>query len=344
MSVAERSAASPIRGSVRFSTALLAATIAVAGGVVTGCGGSGGDHPVTAPSRTPSSRSAAVAQAEAMRALAAEGPLQVVHGSRSLVVASVRSGIDVHDLARRVDAAVPVAAGFWRTSWPRPVVVLVPASLAHWQALTGLQPDPDVAAVSLGASSAETSRSRSGAASTAAAGDDQRIVVDPEAYRRLSDNGRSVVLRHEVEHLVSASHTPPGMPAWLVEGTADVVGFTGSGISVPQAAEELAALVRRSGAPASLPADAAFSGGSSSVAYEEGWLACRLIDRDRGAGALRSFYDGVAEGLRGHQLPLSAAQRDTIVSSALRRAAGWTLPDFVARWRADLQHELGSAA
>jgi hypothetical protein len=240
-----------------------------------------------------------------------------------------------------VDAAVPEATGFWQTAWTQAVIVLVPASLSHWQTLTGLQPDADVAAVSLGASSAEAS---SGSASSGSAANGQRIVVNPEAYQRLSDAGRSVVLRHEVEHLVSASHTPPGMPAWLVEGTADVVGFTGSGIPVPQAAEELTALIRRSGPPASLPTDADFSGGSSSVAYEEAWLACRLIDRQKGAAALRAFYDDVAGGIRAQRGSSDGGQLASVVSAAMRRAAGWSLAEFVARWRADLQLELGPAA
>lgn len=336
MSGAERSAAPSARGPFGSAGLPIAVAILLAGGVVTGCGQTAGGHPAATSSSAALTPPAAQAQAAAVRALSDEGPLQVVHGARSIVISSTRSGTDAHDLARRVDAAVPVASGFWAMTRPQPVVVLVPASLAHWQDLTGLQPDPDVAAVSLGASSVE--------ASIGPASGGQRIVIDPEAYRRLSDAGRGVVLRHEVEHLLSASHTPPGMPSWLVEGTADVIGFTGSGIPVPQAAEELAALVRRSGPPARLPADADFSGGSSSVAYEEGWLACRLIDREKGAAALRSVYDGIAAGVRAHVGRLTDGQLTSIVSGALRRATGWGLGEFVSRWRADLQHELGSAA
>ena len=80
------------------------------------------------------------------------------------------------------------------------------------------------------------------------------------------------------------------------------------------------------------------------MAYEEGWLACRLIEREKGAAALRAFYDGAGAGIRAHRGPITEGQRSSIVSDALRRATGWTLTDFVARWQADLQHELGSAA
>jgi hypothetical protein len=339
MSGAERSASPRVHGTLRSSVLPIAAAVALATGFVSGCGDGGPDHPTAAPSSSSLTSPAPESQADAVRALGNEGPLQVVRGTHSIVVSSTRSGIDAHDLARRVDAAVPVASGFWQTPWPRPVVVRVPASLTHWQDLTGLQPDPDVAAVSLGASSVETSQSSTGSGSGG-----QRIVIDPVAYPRLSYAGRDVVLRHEIEHLVSAAHTPPGMPSWLVEGTADVVGFTGSGIPVPRAAEELAAVLRRSGPPASLPADADFSGGGSSVAYEQSWLACRLIDRDKGAAALRGFYDGVGAGIRAHRGPMTEKQRSSIVSDALLQATGWTLTEFVARWRADLQRELGSAA
>jgi hypothetical protein len=357
---AERSAAPSVRGTRRSATLAFAAALALAAEIVAGCRQAGADHPVATPSSTALTVPPAESQTDAVRALSKEGPVQVVRGTHSIVISNTGSGTDAHDLANRVDAAVPAAAGFWRTSWPRPVVVLVPASLAHWQELTGLPPDPQVAAVTLGASSTETSRTGGGAASGSASttpGRDaranaspgsiaggQRIVVDPVAYRRLSDAGRSVVLRHEVEHLVSASHTPPGMPSWLVEGTADVVGFTGSAIPVPQAAEELAAVVRRSGPPASLPSNADYLGGSSSVAYEEGWLACRLIDRDKGAAALRSFYDGVAGGIRARGGTPSAGELNATLGNAMHQATGWSVSDFVNRWRADLVHELGSTA
>ena len=152
MSGAERSAAPSVRGTCRSSVLAFTAAIALAGGAAAGCGHASTRGPAAASS-SPSltTTPAAQLQADAMRALDQEGPLQVVHGIRSIVVSSARSGTDAHDVARRVDAAVPVASAFWGTAWPQTVVVLIPASLAHWHQLTGLQPDPDVAAVSLGA-------------------------------------------------------------------------------------------------------------------------------------------------------------------------------------------------
>jgi hypothetical protein len=247
------------------------------------------------------------------------------------------AAVDPADLARRADAAIPEVSAIWGRGWAQRVVVLVPGSATAWQHVTGLAQDDGVAAVSLGAST-------SGRPAPAAAGDvpgGQRIVVDPEAFRRLSAVGRDVVLRHEIAHLASASVTAPGMPTWLVEGAADVVGFTGSGLSVQQAAQELAALVRSGRPPAALPSDEDYRGSRASVAYEEGWLAARLITQRIGNPGLLEVYRDVATAARSSR-GAAAAVRDAL-DGALRRRLGWDLATFTARWRSALGAQLGVA-
>jgi len=54
-----------------------------------------------------------------------------------------------------------------------------------------------------------------------------RLLVDLDVYRRLTIDGRRIVLRHELTHLATAAQTPAGMPVWLVEGFAEEVGHEG---------------------------------------------------------------------------------------------------------------------
>src|SRR5215471_20840899 len=108
MSGAERAAAPRVHRTLRSSVLPVAAAVALAGGFVTSCGDGGPDHPAAASPSSSLTSPAPESQADAVRALGSEGPLQVVHGTHSIVVSSTRSGIDGHDLARRIDAAVPV--------------------------------------------------------------------------------------------------------------------------------------------------------------------------------------------------------------------------------------------
>src|SRR5690348_9480146 len=98
MSGAERSASPRVLVPLRSTALSIAAAIGLAGGFVAGCGDGGSDHPTAAPSSASLTAPAPESQADAVRALGSEGPLQVVHGARSVVVASARSGIDAHDL------------------------------------------------------------------------------------------------------------------------------------------------------------------------------------------------------------------------------------------------------
>ena len=85
--------------------------------------------------------------------------------------------------------------------------------------------------------------------------------------------------------------------------------------------------------PATLPADTAFSAGGAGLAsaYEQAWLACRLIAQLGGQDGLVRFYRTAA----GAVLPVADA-----VATGLRDATGLTLSAFTARWRSYLDSEL----
>lgn len=191
-----------------------------------------------------------------------------------------------------------------------------------------------VAGSARGAGVAQGSRGLSGGAMGSGDSDGRpRVVINPEAYARLSALGRQVVLRHELTHVISASVTPVDMPLWLVEGLADTVGYDGAPLSVQQVAAELAEQVAAGAIPTALPADAAFAatGDAASRAYEEGWLACRLIVNRAGIGGLVRFYQEAGGGRGTGADRLRAAFADVL---------HLTPGAFTATWRAYVRQQL----
>jgi hypothetical protein len=83
--------------------------------------------------------------------------------------------------------------------------------------------------------------------------------------------------------------------------------------------------------PAALPAPAAFAGTGTGVAaaYQQAWLACRLIAARAGPAGLVRFY--VAVG----------ADPSGAVAPALRAVLHESVDRFTAQWRDDLRRELG---
>ena len=122
------------------------------------------------------------------------------------------------------------------------------------------------------------------------------------------------------------------MPTWLIEGFADYVGNLGSGQPVPAIAAELAAEVRR-GPAAGRAADRRRLRRRQRrlpQAYEQSWLACRLI-ADRIGPARPGAV--LPDGGRGRRAPT----RPPRVATGLRPgAAHRAWPRFTAGWRAYL--------
>ena len=259
------------------------------------------------------------------RQLWEQGRVTVVRGERSLVLGVGRERAGLRSLARDADDAVSAVDGVWSRDWPRRVVLEVPASLRRMAELLDSPASSyqGIAAVTTGEAGE----------STAAPAD--RIVVNPEAYGLLSEEGRQVVVTHETVHVASRTHTGPATPLWLSEGLADWVGYRGTGRTPKGAAPELDRAVKQGEVPRELPSERAFRFGSDPEAlgraYESGWLACRYVAGTWGEEKLLSLYLRVGDADKKGRAALDGA---------LRGELGLTPGEFTERWRAYVRREL----
>ncbi|GLZ10454.1 hypothetical protein Acsp04_06890 [Actinomadura sp. NBRC 104425] len=242
------------------------------------------------------------------------GPLTVVRGGHTLVVGD---GPRLQEIAHRLDAAVPVVSGVVGSGgWRRRTVALVPADARLASALAGPSQDLDrIAAVAT-------------VAPTAQGPGADRVVVSPAAFARLNELGRDVVLTHELTHVATGGARDGRTPLWLIEGLADYVGYLRADIGVRSAARELRAEVAAGRLPAGLPGRADFAGSSPrlSQAYQEAWLACRMIAERYGEAALVRLYRAAG------RIPEDTALRETL---------GVGRDRLTALWRGYLREELG---
>jgi hypothetical protein len=252
------------------------------------------------------------------------GPLVATRGTSSLVLGHPQDAAALPRLNAAVDAAVPVVTGVWGTDWARQVAVLVPASDQELAALVGSGSAlTDVSAVAAFDAQDPADGTRSG----------PRLVLNPDTLAALTPAGLSVVLQHEITHIASAAATGQASPRWLVEGLAEYVGNLGSAQPVPNAASELRKEVAGGTLPSALPGDDEFAPGGSRVpqAYEEAWLACRLIAQRAGQAGLVRLYR-----LVGASADVSA----TAVAAALRQVLHESSAEFTALWRDYLASQL----
>jgi len=113
---------------------------------------------------------------------------------------------------------------------------------------------------------------------------------------------------------------------WLIEGLADYAGYKGVQVPVREAAGELHREVAGGRLPTRLPDRADFGAGSARLpqAYEEAWLACRLVAERYGEARLLRLYR-------------AAGRRP---DTALRNVLGVGEREFTAMWRDYLREEL----
>lgn len=254
-----------------------------------------------------------------------QGAIRAVRGERSLVLGVGRSAAALREYAGLADRAVPAVTEAWGEDWARRVVVLVPESLEEMAGLLGAPASGyrGIAAVTTG---------EAGGSAKAPA---DRIVINPDAYAVLGGFGRQTVLTHETTHVATRAHTNAATPLWLSEGYADWVGYRGTGRTAPEVAPELRRAVAEGQLPAALPEDADFGfsddSGELALAYEGGWLACRMIADRWGEVRLNEFYRAVGEH----------GKREGAVEGALKEVLGTTVDAFTEQWREYVRAQLG---
>ena len=265
------------------------------------------------------------------RQLWEQGEITVIRGEQSMVLGVGRGREALRALARDADRSVSEVSGVWPRPWPRRVVVEAPESLRRMAQLL------DAPAKTYEGIAAVTT----GEAGESAKAPADRIVVNPEAYGQLSEEGRQVVVTHETVHVATRTHTGSATPLWLSEGLADWIGYRGTGRTPKGAAAELVRAAETGELPRELPSDRDFRFGSDPEAlgraYESGWLACRFIAGEWGDAKLLDFYLRVGEsGSTGGEGDRDEAN----VDRAMRAELGLTLAEFTERWRSYVRGEL----
>ncbi|MQA97782.1 MAG: hypothetical protein GEV11_25325 [Streptosporangiales bacterium] len=257
-----------------------------------------------------------------------QGRIDVVRGGRSLVIGTGTSRERLRDLARRTDRAAEIVDEIWGRSWGRRAVVLVPSDTSQAQRLADGEGElGQIAALqTVAAGEADTPPPGTG---------DRVFVVPPNFFGKLTPEGRAVVLTHELTHVADRESISGNMPIWLVEGFADYVGYHAVPPAPPaEVAQELAREVRKGEVAGRLPGEEDFSATARRLpqAYEDAWLACRMIAQRHGRAKLLALYRAAGRG---------TGTTEQIEERALREVLGVSTEEFTAQWRAYVRETLG---
>ena len=251
------------------------------------------------------------------------GPIVTRRSATTLVLAHPDSGVDLAAVVAVSDAAVARVTSVVGSDWVGQAVIILPASSVEAQAVGGAPTTiSDVSADAVFDPAPGPDGQLTGA----------RVLMAPSVWQRLSAVGRGITLRHELTHVALAKDTTIDTARWVVEGTAEYVANLDTGQSASEIASELRTDVRAGRLPDALPEDSAFGGSTAPAAYEQAWLACRLIATRSGAGGLLRFYRTVGT---------TAAPGDGPVAAGLRAVLHVSLASFTAAWRQYIRTELG---
>ncbi|MFE3545629.1 peptidase MA family metallohydrolase [Nocardia sp. NPDC059177] len=237
----------------------------------------------------------------------------------ALLVAHPEHRADLAVLERELAPAIDAVSAVWGGDWNRAPTIVVAGTPTEFTALTrsaGIAAAADVAAVSL------TGSYPPGTTPT-----DQRIVFNPDARRRVGDEGLATLLRHELTHVATRAATTDGAPLWLLEGYAEYVAQRGQGSTFSQIAPTLTTRLRAGTLPTDLVTDTEFTGTDAPYAYEAAWSACAYLADRYGDARLTALYQRLATG------PQSAAAQD----AAFTAVFGTTRAELLGGWQAWLR-------
>lgn len=228
-------------------------------------------------------------------------------------------------VAGQLNSAVDAVSAVWGDSWPQRVAVVLPASSDEMSALVGPHFAVDsIAAVAVSDAVDIADHTASG----------QRVVLNPDGAAELSQRALRVILRHEITHVATRAYTRDGAPLWMLEGFADYVGYGSSGVSLRQAAPDLATFVQRRGPPLRPPGNARFDSGARrlDLSYQEAWSMCAFVAAEYGVDTLVQLYYRVAGA--GHS-------SDQQLAGIVREVTGSDLDTLIAGWQAFLTDRFG---
>lgn len=245
------------------------------------------------------------------------GPVRAVRAPNVLVLGHPGSLALMREIAADTSVAIPRVTAVWGPRWARRVVVYVPSTQRELGDIVGDAGDLSQI-VALASAEVQSCPSR-----PQPSGD--RVGINPKTWPTVPPVLRLSVLTHELTHVASRADTSACTPTWLVEGFADYVGYRGTGWSAKVLSPELASDVARGRIPTHLPTDQAFDGSSTTLgqAYEEGFLACRLIASRWSERTLVHFYIAVGT---------SSDDPGVAVAHAMQTYLHMTPKAFVAIW------------
>ncbi len=230
----------------------------------------------------------------------------------AVVIGSPRL-VDLDKLVGYAEEAVRRVLRIWDSRWLQKAVVIAPASQQEFGELLSRSPTglAQLAAVTASAATLES-------------GNTARIVINPEAFNRLNELGKVVLLTHELTHVALRQSSTQAVPLWLSEGFADYLAY--SFVTLPKSviAQELLKQVRSDGPPGDFPAAAEFdpTTGPIGPAYSGAWLACELLEAEYRRAGLLEFYRLVA-GVGVTAMPIDAAFSEVFGTSLLSFRGRW---------------------
>lgn len=244
------------------------------------------------------------------------GPLRVVRRGETLVMVSGNDAGRFPELATSAVRQVRRVLG----SWEGPLVVEVPTDEAGLNAAVGASQGQyaNIAAVTTTVDGSLVPDAP------------VHVFINPSVFGALKERGAQVVMTHEATHVATRA-TFASMPHWLLEGFADYVALTHSGVPVEVAAGQILPELRKHGLPTRLPtsADLDPTANRLGASYEEAWLACRFLASRFGEEKLIAFYRAVDGGRS--------------VGEAFGSVLGTNQREFVKAWRQDLADLAGLA-